>query len=105
MSDIIGQILIAIGLCFTFLGCVGLIRMPDVYCRLQAATKCVTLGTGSILLAALVMTGISGTGVKAMVCLVFLFLNSPTAAHALAKASNAAGIKVWQKPGSRKNSE
>ncbi len=97
MNDLIGQVLLSVGLCFTFLGCVGLVRMPDVYCRLQAATKCVTLGTGSILLAAIVMTGVSGTGVKAAVCMVFLFLNSPTAAHALARAARSSGIKVWQK--------
>lgn len=104
MSDIIGQILLAVGLCFTFFGCVGLIRMPDVYCRLQASTKCVTLGTGSILIAAFIMTGFSSIGVKALVCFVFLFLNAPTAAHALAKASNIAGIKIWQ-AGNKKKSK
>jgi len=97
MSDFIAQFFLALGLTFTFLGCIGLIRMPNVYCRLQASTKCVTLGTGSVLIGALIMTGFSGIGAKAVICFVFLFLNAPTAAHALAKASNAAGIPIWQR--------
>jgi len=102
MIEFIVCLLMAVGLCFILLGCIGLIRMPDVYCRLQASPKCVTLGTGSVLLAAFIMTGISAIGIKALVCIVFLFLNSPTSAHALAKASNISGIKVWQKPGDEK---
>lgn len=98
MIEIIGHFLLALGLCFTFLGCLGLVRMPDVYCRLQASTKCVTLGTGSILLAAFVLTGFSSIGMKALVALVFLLLNAPTAAHALSSASRKAGIKFWEGP-------
>jgi multicomponent Na+:H+ antiporter subunit G len=102
MTEVIAYIFMSIGLCFVFLGCVGLLRMPDVYCRLQASTKCVTLGTGGVLLGALIMTGFSAIGVQAIVCLVFLFLNSPTSAHALARAAEISGIKVWEKPGDEK---
>ncbi len=42
-------IFISIGVLFNLFGCIGLIRLPDVYNRLQSATKCVTLGTCSIL--------------------------------------------------------
>ena len=45
MSDIIGYILITVGILFDICGCIGLVRFPDVYNRLQASTKCVTLGT------------------------------------------------------------
>lgn len=92
----------AVGFCFIFLGCLGLVRMPDVYCRLQAATKCVTLGTGSILISAIFLSGSTATAMKAVLCIVFLFLNSPTAAHALAKACDISGIKIWEKPGDEK---
>ena len=46
----IGGILLVLGVAFDVLGCIGLVRMPDLYNRLQAATKCVTLGTCGILL-------------------------------------------------------
>jgi len=45
MTDIIGYMLIIIGILFDIFGCIGLVRFPDVYNRLQASTKCVTLGT------------------------------------------------------------
>jgi multicomponent Na+:H+ antiporter subunit G len=98
MTELIGYFFLALGLCFTFLGCLGLIRMPEVYCRLQAATKSVTLGTGSILIASFILTGFSAIGMKAIVCLVFLFLNAPTSAHALGKASYISGIGPWRCP-------
>ena len=44
MNESAGSILIGIGLLFNFFGCIGLIRFPDVYTRLQASAKCVTSG-------------------------------------------------------------
>ena len=94
MNEIIGIIIIAIGLLFDLFGCVGLVRMPDVYTRLQAATKCVTLGTCSILFGVLCISGFGPTGIKALVCLAFVAITSPTAAHAIARASHKFGVRV-----------
>jgi multicomponent Na+:H+ antiporter subunit G len=49
IQEIAGYIFIILGLGFDIFGCIGLIRLPDVYNRLQATTKCVTFGTCSIL--------------------------------------------------------
>lgn len=95
MSDAFGFAFIVIGLAFDFFGCLGLIRMPDVYNRLQASTKCITLGTCSILLGVLFIMGISAAGLKSLLCIVFLLLTSPVSAHALARASHKAGVKLW----------
>ena len=62
MINIIGLIFISIGLTFDVLGCLGLVRLPDVYCRLQAATKCVTLGTCSILFGVFLIVGFTAAG-------------------------------------------
>ncbi len=97
MSEIIGYIFIVIGLTFDLLGCIGLIRLPDVYNRLQATTKCVTLGTCSILFGTIVIKGLSGTGIKAFLCIVFLLLTAPVAAHALARGAHISGVKLWEK--------
>lgn len=96
-NEIIGIVLLSIGVIFDFFGCVGLYRLPDVYNRLQASTKCVTLGTGFILLGVVVITGAGAIAAKAILCLIFVFLTSPTAAHALARGSHKAGIKLWDK--------
>lgn len=93
MIELLGWFLLFVGLCFTFLGCLGLVRMPDIYCRLQTATKCVTLGTASILFGAFLITGFSSIGLKCLLCLVFLFLNAPTSSHALSYGALKAGVK------------
>lgn len=97
MNEIIGYIFILIGLAFDILGCVGIVRLPDVYNRLQATTKCVTLGTCSILFGTLIIKGFTVTGVKALLCIIFLILTSPVAAHALARGAHRSGIKLCEK--------
>jgi len=96
MSNLIGYTFIFIGLAFDILGCIGLIRLPDVYNRLQAVTKCVTLGTSSILFGVFIIKGFSGAGIKAILCIVFLVLTAPVAAHALARGAHKSGVKLWK---------
>ena len=84
MADTIGMIFIGIGLFFDFFGCLGLVRLPDVYNRLQASTKCVTFGTCSIMFGVFIMNGVSAIGIKALLIILFLILTSPVSAHALA---------------------
>lgn len=88
------MILIALGLAFDFFGCLGLVRLPDVYNRLQAATKCVTLGTFSIMLGTFAIFGFTAVGIKALLCGTFLLVASPTAAHALSRAAYISGVKL-----------
>ncbi len=97
MSDIIGYILITIGILFNIFGCIGLVRFPDIYNRLQASTKCVTLGTILLLVGVAVAAGTGAIIAKAIVCAVFILITSPTAAHAIAKGAHASGVKLWEK--------
>ncbi len=96
MNEIIGTIIIAIGVLFNLFGCIGLGRLPDIYNRLQAATKCVTLGTCFILIGVLCFGGISAMGIKAVVCMFFILITSPVAAHALARGAHIFGAELWQ---------
>ena len=96
MSDIIGYILITIGILFDIFGCIGLVRFPDVYNRLQASTKCVTLGTILLLIGVAVVSAAGPLAAKAIVCAVFILITSPTAAHAIAKGAHASGVKLWE---------
>jgi len=91
-----GVACIAVGLLFDLLGCLGLVRLPDVYNRLQASTKCVTLGTCSILFGVFLMTGVSPTGIKALLCIFFVALTVPAGAHAIARGAHRAGIALWK---------
>ena len=94
---LVGKTLIGVGLAFDLLGCLGLLRLPDVYNRLQAATKSVTLGTCSILLGVLLITGLNPTGMKAVLCILFLLLTSPVSAHAIARGSHRGGLALWER--------
>ena len=96
MSNAMGYILIAVGVLFNIFGCVGLVRFPDVYNRLQAATKCVTLGTVLLLIGVGLVAGVGPTAAKAIICAVFVLITSPTAAHAIAKGAYASGVRLWE---------
>lgn len=95
MRDVISLIFMTIGGLFNLFGCIGLVRLPDVYNRLQASTKCVTLGTCFILLGTLI-SGPVNISLKAFLCIIFILITAPTAAHALSRASYRAGIKLWE---------
>ena len=91
--------LIGVGLLFDLFGCIGLIRLPDIYNRAQAATKCVTLGTCMVLIgtAGLGFAGGSAAlGAKAIVCAVFVLLTSPVGAHAICRGSYISGVPLWE---------
>ncbi|HUS71802.1 MAG TPA: monovalent cation/H(+) antiporter subunit G [Sedimentisphaerales bacterium] len=96
MTDIIGYILIIIGILFDIFGCIGLVRFPDVYNRLQASTKCVTLGTILLLVGVAIVSASGPMAAKAIICAVFILLTSPTAAHAIAKGAYASGVQLWK---------
>jgi multicomponent Na+:H+ antiporter subunit G len=96
MSEIVGYILIIIGIVFDISGCIGLVRLPDVYNRLQASTKCVTLGTILLLFGVALVSDVAALNAKAIICAVFILITSPTAAHAIAKGAYASGVKLWE---------
>lgn len=95
MSDLAGYGLIVVGVLFDLFGCIGLVRFPDVYNRLQASTKCVTLGTILLLAGVALVSGSGAMIAKALTCAVFILITSPTAAHAIAKGAYASGVKLW----------
>ena len=80
-------------------GCIGLVRLPDVYNRAQAATKCVTLGTCLILAGVAIWgfgQGSGSMGVKAILCAAFVLITSPVAAHAVCRGAYLSGVRLWE---------
>ncbi|MBN1482938.1 Na+/H+ antiporter subunit G [candidate division KSB1 bacterium] len=94
IRETIGLAVIIIGIAFDFFGVLGLVRLPDVYNRLQAATKCVTFGSAGILFGTFIIQGFSSFGFKALIGVVFIFLTSPVAAHAISRAAHRARIPL-----------
>ena len=75
MNNLISNIFIGTGLIFSLMGCIGLIRLPDIYNRLQAATKCVTLGACCLLISLVIRYGFNESGVKGLLAIPVLFLH------------------------------
>ncbi len=90
----IGMVFIFIGIAFDFFGVLGLVRLPDVYNRLQAATKCVTFGSAGILFGVFLIYGFNTFGFKAILGIIFIFLTSPVAAHVISRAAHRSGIPL-----------
>ena len=95
----LAYVIIAVGLAFDLFGCVGLVRLPDVYNRAQAATKCVTLGTCMVLLGTAIFGCWIADGsmvIKALICAVFVLITSPVGAHAVCRGAYIAGVPLWE---------
>jgi multicomponent Na+:H+ antiporter subunit G len=90
---LIGAAVVSFGAIFLFLGALGILRLPDVYNRLQAGTKCTTLGAFCMIV---------GVGIvepdwifKALIVACFVLLTNPISAHALARASYKSGVRPY----------
>jgi multicomponent K+:H+ antiporter subunit G len=89
MLDILLSLFILTGAAFTFIGSLGLARLPDFYTRLHGPTKATTLGVGSLLIASSVYFSTRSEGISLHEVLVtlFLFITAPASAHLLSKAA------------------
>ena len=95
LSDYLIYTFIAIGLTFNGLGCIGLLRFPDVYTRLHAATKATTFGSIFTSLAVIVYAILSSDitlTLHTIVAIICLLLTNPVSAHAIARAAHRSGV-------------
>jgi multicomponent Na+:H+ antiporter subunit G len=83
---------------FCVIGAVGMLRMPDFYTRLHAASVIETLGGGLIMLGLLLQAGMTLVAVKLLIVALLVFFASPTATHALAKAALERGVRPLLHP-------
>ena len=98
---IISDLLIAVGLVFTAAGTKGILKMPDPFSRMQAATCISTLGVlgvavGGVLYAAAVMHSASAA-IKIIVIALLIFVTNPVGSHAIAKGAYSHGYRPEKK--------
>jgi multicomponent Na+:H+ antiporter subunit G len=91
--DIASWILLAVGGLFCIVGAVGLLRMPDFYMRVHAASVTDTLGAGLILLGLILQAGLTLVAAKLVIIGLLIFFTSPAATHALARAAFGRGLE------------
>ncbi|MCI0436792.1 MAG: monovalent cation/H(+) antiporter subunit G [Gemmatimonadetes bacterium] len=99
--DVLTIIFLAIGCLLAVTGALGVLRMPDFYSRLHPAGKTDSLALVLIIIGLLFQTfrypG-SGAAVRLVMIAGFVFLTSPVATHAIAKAAMLAGLEPWRNP-------
>jgi len=83
---------------FCMVGGIGLIRMPDFYTRMHAASVTETLGAGLILLGLTIQAGLTLVTAKLLMIGLLIFLTSPAATHALARAALVRGLQPLLTP-------
>ena len=92
---------LSIGVFFTVLAGIGLLRFPDVYTRLHAGTKCTTFGSIFLILSVVILGfkswylgDINGSAlaIHSIIALVAILLTNPTGAHAIARAAHRSGV-------------
>ena len=104
MMEYLAYFLITVGLIF-FLGTsIGLLRFPDFYTRMHAAGKGDTLSTVLILAGCIFAVAHQGglswlLGMKILLIILFVFIGSPTATHAMMDVGERAGAEPWKKKG------
>jgi multicomponent Na+:H+ antiporter subunit G len=93
LADLASWACLVAGGLFCIVGAVGMLRMPDFYTRMHAASVIETLGGGLILLGLMLQAGFTLVTVKLLIVALLIFFASPTAAHALARAAMARGLQ------------
>ena len=96
MREVIVIALAVIGCAFSLSGAVGILRMPDVYSRIQCSSKTITMGALPALIALVAGEGlVSSYASRALLVAFLLLVVNPAASHALARAAYKAGVPMW----------
>lgn len=94
--DLLSWFFLLGGAAFCVVGGVGLLRLPDFFTRCHGAGITDTMGAGMILVGLMMQAGDPLVVGKLVMLLLFIFLTSPVAGHALVKAAYAGGLRIEQ---------
>jgi multicomponent Na+:H+ antiporter subunit G len=95
MLNILVGLLVILGALFTLFAALGVLRFPDLYTRMHAASKAGVFGSGLILVGLAIYADDSAIVTRAILAILFLILTTPISAHLLSKAAYAAGYRPW----------
>ena len=95
MTDLLSALLWIVGSAFAFLAALGVLRMPDVFTRMQASTKASTLGLGCLVIGAALQLADFASLIRLLSIGAFIFLTTPVSAHVIARASYKADVPLW----------
>ncbi|GIW00762.1 monovalent cation/H(+) antiporter subunit G [Roseiflexus sp.] len=96
IQEIVSAVLLVIGTLLLLLAGIGIVRMPDIFLRMSAASKASSLGAGCVLLAVAVSAADIAITVRAVAGVLFLFLTAPVASHMIGRAAYMIGVPLWK---------
>jgi multicomponent Na+:H+ antiporter subunit G len=98
LADVLSWVFILAGLFFVLTGSLGVLRMPDVYCRLHAGGMTDTMGAGFLLVGMAIQAGWTLLALRLLLVYGFLLFTSPISTHALARAALSGGVEPYRAP-------
>lgn len=96
LLDIIVASLLITGTTLIAIAAIGLLRLPDFFCRAHALTKAMTLGIMCMLIASWVYFGTSNMGFKILLAIIFQFITIPVSGHILGFVAFRKNIKRYK---------
>ncbi|GGD27146.1 monovalent cation/H(+) antiporter subunit G [Aureimonas glaciei] len=96
LLTILAGVLVLAGAAFAAIAGVGILRLPDLFTRMHAASKAGSVGVGLMLLALALVANETAEALRAIAAILFFLLTTPISAHLLAKAAYAAGYPLWK---------
>jgi multicomponent Na+:H+ antiporter subunit G len=96
VTSVVAAVLFLAGATLALLAAVGVLRMPDLFTRMQASTKAATLGLGCLLVGLALYMPEFSVIVRAVTIAAFVMLTTPVAAHVIARAAYLTGVPLWK---------
>lgn len=95
MIHLLAGVLILAGALLALLAAIGVLRLPDVFTRMQASTKALTLGLGCLLGGLILLHPSTELVIRAGSIAAFVMLTAPVSAHVIARAAARTGAPLW----------
>ncbi|WP_019997818.1 monovalent cation/H(+) antiporter subunit G [Aureimonas ureilytica] len=95
VGNILAGVFVVMGALFALVASIGILRLPDFYTRIHAASKAGTVGSVLALIALAIVSVQTAEVLRAIAAIVFFFLTAPISAHLLGKAAYSAGYRMW----------
>ena len=95
LREFIAGLFLAGGAFFLLASAIGMLRLPDFYCRLHASGNSETLGVMQSFMGLVIYEGLTLTSLKMIMIFLLIFLGNPIGTHILSKAAYKSGHHVW----------
>lgn len=97
MITILTPFFLIAGSFFIMLAALGILKFPDLYTRMHAASKAVSFGSGLMLLATVLYFKSGFVALEAILIILFIFLTTPVASHMISRVAYLLKIPLWEK--------